>query len=91
MSRYDGIIRISKTRNVKTPTRGTPLASGLDFYVPEDLTVSDMEAMFDKTGHVLEYETGENDIPTAILIRLSDIYNVSVDYMLGLSNRKTRD
>ena len=68
MSRYDGIIRISKTRNVKTPTRGTPLASGLDFYVPEDLTVSDMEAMFDKTGHVLEYETGENGFVTQMTI-----------------------
>ena len=43
-----------------------------------------------QTGYS-KYETGENDIPTAILIRLSDIYNVSVDYMLGLSNRKTRD
>ena len=48
MSRYDGIIRISKTRNVKTPTRGTPESSGLDFYVPSDLTSADMEAMFDK-------------------------------------------
>ncbi|MBQ7598840.1 MAG: helix-turn-helix transcriptional regulator [Clostridia bacterium] len=43
-----------------------------------------------QTGYS-KYETGENDIPTAILIRLSAIYNVSVDYMLGLSSRKTRD
>ena len=64
MSRYDGIIRISKTRNVKTPTRGTPESSGLDFYVPSDLTSADMEAMFDKTGHVLEYETGEDGFVT---------------------------
>lgn len=28
-------IRISKTRDVKTPTRGTPGSAGLDFYVPE--------------------------------------------------------
>jgi hypothetical protein len=44
------------------------LASGLDFYVPEDLTVSDMEAMFDKTGHVLEYEIGENGFVTEMTI-----------------------
>ena len=43
-----------------------------------------------QTGYS-KYETGENDIPTAILIRLSNLYNVSVDYMLGLSDRKTRD
>ena len=30
-------------------------------------------------------------MPTAILIQLSYIYNVSVDYMLGLSDRKTRN
>jgi transcriptional regulator with XRE-family HTH domain len=31
------------------------------------------------------YELGQRDIPTAILIRLSQIYQVSVDYILGLS------
>ena len=40
-----------------------------------------------QTGYS-KYETGENDIPTAILIKLSKIYNVSVDYMLGISNDK---
>ena len=32
------------------------------------------------------YELGQRDIPTYILIKLSDYYNVSVDYILGLSN-----
>lgn len=67
MSRIDKI-RICKTRMVKTPTRGTPLASGLDFYLPEDLTAFDMEAMFDKTGHVLEYETDANGFVTQMTI-----------------------
>ena len=48
-------IQICKTRNVKTPTRGTSVASGLDFYVPEDLTAADMDAMAAKTGHDLSY------------------------------------
>lgn len=34
-----------------------------------------------QTGYS-KYETGENDIPTAILIKLSDFYNVSIDYLL---------
>ncbi len=38
-----------------------------------------------QTGYS-KYETGENDIPTAILIKLSNIYDVSIDYMLGISN-----
>lgn len=29
-------MKILKVRDVKTPTRGTPLSAGLDFYVPND-------------------------------------------------------
>ncbi len=29
------------------------------------------------------YERGEVDIPTEILIKLADFYDVSVDYLLG--------
>ena len=32
------------------------------------------------------YELGQRDIPTDILIKLSRFYNVSVDYILGISN-----
>lgn len=39
-----------------------------------------------QTGYS-KYETGENDIPTAVLIKLAKLYNVSVDYLLGLSDR----
>lgn len=35
-----------------------------------------------QTGYS-KYETGENDIPTAILIKLSRFYNTSIDYLLG--------
>lgn len=35
-----------------------------------------------QTGYS-KYETGENDIPTNILIKLADYYNVSVDYLLN--------
>ena len=36
------------------------------------------------------YELGQRDIPTDILIKLSKIYNVSVDYILGLSDNPKR-
>lgn len=38
-----------------------------------------------QTGYS-KYETGENDIPTAILIALARFYHTSVDYLLGLTN-----
>ena len=31
-------MKITKTRKVKTPERGTALSAGLDFFVPEDFT-----------------------------------------------------
>ncbi len=36
------------------------------------------------------YELGQRDIPTEILIRLAQFYQVSTDYLLGLSNNPTR-
>lgn len=42
-----------------------------------------------QTGYS-KYETGENDIPTAVLIKLSLFYDTSVDYLLGLTNKKER-
>lgn len=32
------------------------------------------------------YERGDVDIPTDILIKLADYYNVSADYILGRTN-----
>ena len=40
-----------------------------------------------QTGYS-KYETGENDIPTQILIRLAAFYHVSTDYLLGISETK---
>lgn len=34
-----------------------------------------------QTGYS-KYETGENDIPTEILIKLSKLYDTSIDYLL---------
>ena len=35
-----------------------------------------------------KYETGENDIPTQVLIKLAGFYNTSIDYLLGVSDRR---
>ena len=43
-----------------------------------------------QTGYS-KYETGENDIPTQVLIQLAQVYHVSVDYLLGLSDTKERN
>lgn len=42
-----------------------------------------------QTGYS-KYETGENDIPTAILIKMAEFYNVSIDYILGQTDVPVR-
>ena len=42
-----------------------------------------------QTGYS-KYETGENDIPTSILIKLARFYNTSIDYLLGQTDNAKR-
>ena len=42
-----------------------------------------------QTGYS-KYETGENDVPTQVLIRLAEFYNTSVDYILGQTDNPLR-
>ena len=42
-----------------------------------------------QTGYS-KYETGENDIPTEILIKLARYYDTSIDYLLGETDCKER-
>jgi len=37
------------------------------------------------------YELGQRDVPTDILIKLSLFYNVSTDYILGLTDNPERN
>jgi len=42
-----------------------------------------------QTGYS-KYETGENDIPTAVLIKLARFYDTSIDYLLGETDNPKR-
>ena len=42
-----------------------------------------------QTGYS-KYETGENDLPTAVLIKLANYYNVSIDYLLNQTDNPER-
>lgn len=41
-----------------------------------------------QTGYS-KYETGENDIPSQVLIKLAKYYKTSIDYLVGLTDNKT--
>jgi len=60
-----------------------------DLREDHDLTQKQVAQMLgmSQTGYS-KYETGENDIPTAVLIKLADMYKTSVDYLLGRTDTK---
>lgn len=60
-----------------------------DLREDRDLTQKQVAAMLgmSQTGYS-KYETGENDIPTHVLIKLADFYQTSTDYILGRTDRK---
>ena len=55
-----------------------------DLREDRDMTQTQLAKMLgmSQTGYS-KYETGENDIPTQVLIKLARFYNTSVDYLLG--------
>lgn len=55
----------------------------------KQITVAQMLNM-SQTGYS-KYETGENDIPTRVLIKLADIYGTSIDYLLGQTSNPKRN
>lgn len=57
-----------------------------------DLTQKQVANMLNCSQQVYSnYELGQRDIPTAVLIRLARFYNVSSDYLLELSDKPNRD
>ena len=62
-----------------------------DLREDKDLTQTQMGKVLSCSQRVYSnYERGDIDIPTAILIKLADFHNVSVDYLLNRTdNPKT--
>lgn len=58
-----------------------------DLREDKDLTQKEVAKALNCSQQVYSnYELGQRDIPTDILIKLSAFYNVSVDYILGISD-----
>ena len=58
-----------------------------DLREDHDLTQDQLVAVLNlnKTTYT-NYEQGKREIPFALVIRLAQFYNVSIDYIAGLSN-----
>lgn len=61
-----------------------------DLREDKDLNQTQMAKILNmsQTGYS-KYETGENDIPTAILLSLAEFHKTNTDYILGLTDNRT--
>ena len=58
-----------------------------DLREDNDLTQKQVAYMLNCSQQVYSnYELGQRDIPTATLVRIAEIYEVSTDYILGRTN-----
>ncbi len=55
-----------------------------------DLSQNDIAGLLgmSQTGYS-KYETGENDVPISVLVRLALIYNTTTDYLLGITDNSS--
>lgn len=62
-----------------------------DLREDRDLTQKELSKILNCSQQVYSnYELGQRDIPTDILIKLAFFYDVSTDYILGISDKLKR-
>ncbi len=62
-----------------------------DLRIDNDLRQEDIAKILKISGQAYGmYENGKRGLPIDVLITLSKFYNVSTDYILGLSNSRER-
>ena len=60
-----------------------------DLREDKDMTQTDMAKILHCSQRAYSnYERGERNIPIEILVMIADFHNVSVDYLLGRTNKK---
>lgn len=63
-----------------------------DLREDRDLKQRELAAFLNCSQQVYSnYELGQRDLPTDVLIRLADFYEVSTDYLLGLTSNPKRN
>ena len=60
-----------------------------DLREDKDMTQKQMAEILNCSQRIYSnYECGDVDVPTQILIKLAEFHNTSVDYLLGLTDEK---
>lgn len=63
-----------------------------DLREDNDMTQAEVaEKLFMKREVYRRYETGEREPPFNIMIQIANLYNVSLDYLANLTDKKERE
>lgn len=96
-------LRFCKTRLVKSPARAHVEDAGIDWFVPEDLTVEEMRQKDAMTGHELQYCCNEDGtikqiclqpgqsvlIPSGIKVEVPNGYALIFQNKSGVASKKS--
>jgi len=89
-------LKLTKTRDVKTPHRGTPESAGLDLFVPDDLRIHELTGKNPSLSlDQIEWTVDHDDIASRItidpgeglLIPTGIYFNIPKGYMLKIDNK----
>lgn len=88
-------LQYTKVRDVKSPNRAHPFDAGIDFYVPNDLTLDTMNEKFKTTGCQLSTVCNENGVIKQFIIQPNESIlipsgikvKVPNGYMLQFTNK----
>lgn len=79
-------MKISKIRNVKTPTRGTGKSAGIDFYIPRDYPTT--QIILEPGQRILILSGIKANIPEGYVLMAADksgiAYNMGLTYIGGV-------
>lgn len=96
-------LKYCKIRKVKSPTRAHSTDAGIDFFVPEDLTVDVMKTKCDVTGCEIKMELNEDEntikqfilkpnesilIPSGIKMKVPEGYMLQYSNKSGVASKK---
>ena len=95
-------LKYCKVRNVKSPARAHSTDAGIDWFVPEDLTLSEMQEKDKMTGCSPQYCRNEKGfietivlqpgqsvlIPSGIKVKVPDGYAMIYDNKSGVASKK---
>lgn len=94
---FDGNFGFVKTRDVKSPERGTEKSAGIDFFIPNDITADDIRGVESdipgedwvlREGDIEIFSNASITLPLGVKVRCPDGYSMLFVNKSGVASKK---